>query len=323
MKIAFLMKNRPDYVQRIPADVDWVEFVPDGNGQYRAEDLTRAADADAVMPSHQPVNTQLLDALKNLKMVQCPGRGFDTIDLEACAQRGIPVCNQTDINKDALAEHAMAMLLALTRRLVETHGHLKQLDWPAARAHLDDTHDIKGKVMGIVGFGKSGYETARRAVGFGMRIVYNSRSPVDSRFTEAVGAEFREKDDLYREADAVSLHVSLNPSTRHMIAARELALMKPSAYLLNVTRGGVVDEQALAEALNADRLAGAGMDVFAAEPIRPDNPLLQAKNVVLTAHAAGTTKECTDREILWGVENIRRYVERGQTPHNILNGVQV
>jgi lactate dehydrogenase-like 2-hydroxyacid dehydrogenase len=323
VKIVFLMKNRPDYVQRIPDDVDWMEMVPDDKGVYREEDLKRVADADAVILSHQPVNEQLLEAIPTLKMVQCPGRGFDTIDLEACARRGIPVCNQTDINKDALAEHGMALLLALTRRLVETHGHLKQVDWLAARAHLDDTYDLKGKTLGIVGFGKSGYELARRAVAFGMRILYNNRSQVDARFTEAVGAEYREKDDLYRESDVVSLNVTLNPSTQNMVGARELALMKPGSYLINVTRGGMIDEQALADALNSDRLAGSGMDVFSIEPIRPDNPLLKAKNVVLTAHAAGTTKECTDREILWGVENIRRYVERGQRPNNIINGVEM
>jgi len=322
VKIAFLMKNRPDYVQRIPPDVEWVEFVPGPDGVYAAEDLARAADADAVILSHQPVNEQLLAAMPRLKIVHCPGRGYDTVDLAACARRGIPVCNHVDINKDALGEHAMALLLALTRRIVSTHGHLLAADWLAARAHLDDTVELKGRTLGIVGFGRSGYELARRARAFDMRILYNSRSPVDSRLVDAVGAAFREKDALYAEADVISLHVSLNPSTRNLIGAREIGLMKPGAFLVNVTRGGVVDEQPLADALNAGRLGGAGMDVFSVEPIRPDNPLLTARNVVLTAHAAGTTRECTDREIQWSVENIRRYVERGERPSNIINGVE-
>jgi phosphoglycerate dehydrogenase-like enzyme len=117
--------------------------------------------------------------------------------------------------------------------------------------------------------------------------------------------------------------VSLNPSTQGLIGRRELALMKPGAYLINIARGGIVDEAPLAEALNTGRLAGAGMDVFSVEPVRPDDPLLAAKNVVLTAHSAGTTQECTDREVAWSIENVRRYLEQGEAPRWIVNGVKV
>jgi phosphoglycerate dehydrogenase-like enzyme len=323
VKIAFLMRNRPDYVQRMPKGLDWFEMCAADKGVYREEDLRRVAEADAVILAHEPVNEQLLAACRKLRIVQRMGVGYETVDLEACARRSIPVCNLGDINKDALGEHSMMLMLSMARHLVDVHRHMQGADWASARSLLDDTFELQGKNLGILGFGKSGYELARRARPFGMRILYYSRSEVDARLREAVQAEQRELDGLLRESDFLAINVSLNPSTRNLIDAKALALMKPTAYLIDVARGGIVDERALADALNAGRLAGAGMDVFVREPVEPDNPLLKARNVVLTPHAAGTTKECTDREIAWSVTNVRRYLEEGKPPRWIINGVKV
>lgn len=322
MKIAFLMKNRPDYVERIPTDLDWFEMGSDAQGRYRPEDLERLADVEAVIVAHEPVDNAVLDAAPKLRLVQRMGVGYDTVDLAACASRGVPVCNLGDVNKDALGEHALLLMLAVARRLPEVHEHTRAGDWGAARALLDGTYELGGKTLGILGFGKSGYELARRAYVFGMRIIYHSRSDVDARLREAMDAQPRDFDDVLREADFVSVNVSLSEATRNLIDARAIGLMKPTAYLINEARGGIVDEQALADALNGGRIAGAGVDVFGVEPVRPDNPLLTAKNVVLTAHAAGTTKECTDREIAWSVDNVRRYLEQGRRPRWIINGVE-
>ncbi|MCZ6627570.1 MAG: NAD(P)-dependent oxidoreductase, partial [SAR324 cluster bacterium] len=163
----------------------------------------------------------------------------------------------------------------------------------------------------------------RRARVFGMHIIYYSRSPVETRLREAVQAQERSFEQLFRESDFLSINVSLNPSTQNRVGARELGWMKPTAYLINLARGGIVDEQALADALNADKLGGAGIDVFSPEPITQENPLLRAKNTVLTAHIAGTTKECTDREVGWALENVERYLVHGQSPRWIVNGVKV
>jgi D-3-phosphoglycerate dehydrogenase / 2-oxoglutarate reductase len=323
MKVCFIWKNRPDYEQRIPKDLTWVRIGSGPDGKYAAADLAQAKDCDAIVAAHEPLGQQLLDALPKLRIVQRMGVGYNTVDLEAFAKKGLPVCNLGDVNKDALGEHGMALLLALTRRVLENHAHLLQVDWTGARAILDGTYELKGRTLGVLGFGKAGYEFAKRARAFGMRIVYHNRSPVDARHAEAVEAESRTRDALLREADVVAVMVSLNPSTQGLLDAKALALMKPGAYLINLARGGIVDERALAEALNAGHLAGAGLDVFSVEPITPDNPLLKAKHVVLTAHAAGTTKECTDREVAWSLQNVRRYLEMGEAPRWIVNGVKV
>jgi len=323
MHVCFIWKNRPDYEQRIPRDLRWVRIASDAGGMYTAADLQQARECDAVIAAHEPIGPPLLNSLPHLKIVQRMGVGTNTVDLAACAGKGIPVCNLGDVNKDALGEHGMALLLALTRRVIENHEHLRQADWSGARGLLEDTFELKGRTLGVLGFGKAGYELARRAKAFGMRIVYHNRSDVDARLVESIDAQPRTRDALLRESDVVAIAVSLNPSTQGMLDARALALMKPTAYLINLARGGIVDERALAAALNAGQLAGAGLDVFSVEPVAADNPLLKAKHVVLTAHSAGTTKECTDREVAWSIENVRRYLERNEAPKWIVNGVKV
>jgi phosphoglycerate dehydrogenase-like enzyme len=324
VKVAFLMKDRPDYEQRIPKGLDWVQVYAGPDGVYPDAMLQRAQDVEALIGSiRDPVNEPLLTAAPRVKIVQRMGVGYDNVDTAACARRNIPVCNLGDVNKDALGEHGLCLMLALARRLVDNHALTLAADWTAARALCDDTYELQGKTLGILGFGKSGYELARRAWAFGMHIVYHSRSPVDARLREAMDAQERGLEELFRESDFLSVNVSLNPSTRDLVSAKLLGLMKPGAYLINLARGGIVDEQALAERLNAGKLAGAGFDAFSIEPIRPDNPLLTARNVVLTSHIAGTTKECTDREVGWALANVRRYLEERKPPRWIVNGVKV
>ncbi len=324
MRIAFLFKNRPDYLERIPDGLDWVQVGTSDDGEYDAEALAKVADVDAFVGSIRgPVNESLLAAAPQLKIVQRMGVGYDNVDLEAAARRGIPVCNLADVNKDALGEHGLCLMLGLARRLVENHNRTATADWEGARALCDNTCELQGRTLGVLGFGKSGYELARRARVFGMRILYHSRSQVDSRLTQVVDAESRSLEALFRESDFLSINVSLNPSTEGLVGARLLGQMRPTAYLINLARGGIVDEQALSDALNAGRLAGAGMDAFSIEPVRPDNPLLSARNVLLTSHIAGTTKECTDREVAWALENVKRYLMEDEAPRWIVNGVQM
>ena len=324
MKVAFLFKNRPDYEKRIPSDLDWVKVYNDANGGFTDAMLARLADVDALIcDSRVPVNEQLLGACRQLRMVQRMGVGYDNVETAAAARLGIPVCNLGDVNKDALGEHGLALMLALARRLVANHNLTAAADWSGARALCDDMVELQGKTLGILGFGKSGYELARRAKVFGMNIIYHSRSQVDARFREAVDAGERSLDELFCESDWLSVNVSLNDSTRNLIGKRLLGLMKPRAYLINLARGGIIDEHALADALNAGRLAGAGMDAFDPEPMAADNPLLTAKNAVLSSHVAGTTRECTDREVGWALENVRRHLVDGHPPRWIVNGVKV
>ena len=323
MKIAFVMSDRPDYVERIPADLDWVQVSPDAQGHYSPAALAALAPAQAIICAHNPVTAAVLAAAPALKMVQRMGVGYNAVDIEAARQRGIPVCNLGDVNKDALAEHGMMLMLAMARRVVDVHPLTKAGDWFAARRVLDDTFELKGRTLGVLGFGRSGFELSRRAHVFGMRILFHSRSEPDSRFTEIVGAQSRSFEALLAESDFLAICVSLNDSTRNLMDAKALARMKPGACLVNLARGGIVDEGALANALREGRLGGAGMDVFAQEPLPAGSPLAGAPRVVLTAHGAGTTRECTDREIAWSVENVRRYLEQGLPPRWIINGVRV
>ena len=180
--------------------------------------------------------------------------------------------------------------------------------------------ELDGKVLGIVGMGNIGREVALRARPFGCRMVYYDIEGLPPQLEEELGVERMELDDLMRTSDIVTLHVPLTPETRHLIDGEKLALMKPEAFLLNLARGEVVDEEALAEALEEDRLAGAGIDVFTQEPIDPANPLLKSPKVILSPHLAGSTSESRIRIIQVTIDNVVR-VLRGERPLNVVNGV--
>jgi phosphoglycerate dehydrogenase-like enzyme len=321
VKIAYLAKARPDLKELIPADVESVILEAGPGGVYSQQALEAMADADALVISMEPVNEQVLTACPKVRIVQRLGVGYETLDLEGAARRGIPCCNVPGANKEAVAEHGMTLIMALTKRLLEADRLTRELKWPEARLLTHHTFELKGKTIGIVGLGNTGANLAKRARGFEMRVVYNDIREIEAETIEAVGAQFMEKDDLYRSADILSINTDLNESTRGLIDARALSLMKPGALLVCCARGGIIDESALRDALNAGRLAGAGIDVFGEEPLRADNPLLSARNIILTSHVAGVTAETTRRIFDWAHDNVRGVVERGEKPRWVLNGV--
>lgn len=320
MKIAYLAKARPDLQARIPKDVEGVILEAGPGGVYSESDLRKVADVDALVVSMEPVNEQLLAACKKLKIVQRLGVGYETLDLAAAARRGIPCCNIEGVNKEAVAEHGLALMLALSKRLLEINRLTHQARWNDARVQTKHVHELFGKTLGIIGLGNTGSSLARRARALGMAIQYNDIRPIDPRVIEETGARFVEKDELLKTSDVVSVNTDLNATTARMIDARALALMQPHALLICCARGGIVDEPALREALDAGRIAGAGMDVFDPEPIRKDNVLLGAKNIIVTSHVAGVTEETTQRIFDWAHENVRR-VMRGEKPRWVRNGV--
>jgi D-3-phosphoglycerate dehydrogenase / 2-oxoglutarate reductase len=165
-------------------------------------------------------------------------------------------------------------------------------------------------------------ELAKRAKAFGMRIVYNDVRTIDPAIVKSLEATFLEKPELFRQADVISINTDLNSTSRTMIDARTIELMKRSAVLICCARGGIIDEVALRDALNADRIAGAGLDVYSPEPIRADNVMLTAKNVVLTPHTAGVTRESIQRSYEWAHENVRRVVQRNEAPRWVVNGLK-
>ncbi|MCZ6532370.1 MAG: hydroxyacid dehydrogenase [SAR324 cluster bacterium] len=321
MKIAYLMKDRPDYFHRLDESAQYVIIGQEPDGSYSQQTLEELADVDALIVSNQPVTEQLLAACPKLKIVQRTGVGYENLDLEAAARRGVPCCNLQGVNKESVAEHGMLLILALARQFVEAQELTRQGRWQEAKQLNQQSFELKGSTLGIVGLGDTGSNLARRARAFEMQIVYNDVRDIDPEIVESVGARYMEKDQLYAEADIISVNTTYNPSTDGMIGARELALMKPQARLICCARGNIIDEQALADALNAGRLAGAGLDVFSSEPISEDNPLRNAKNVYITSHIAGVTEEAIARSFAWAHENVRNVVEKGEKPRWVVNGV--
>jgi D-3-phosphoglycerate dehydrogenase len=222
-----------------------------------------------------------------LRIIGRAGVGVDTIDVDAATERGVAVVNAPGGNTVAVVELTFALLLALVRRIPEADRSMHAGAWD--RSRLGGT-ELKGKVLGLVGAGRVGGEVARRARVFGMTVIAHDPYLPAER-AEELGIELLPLDDLLRRADVVSLHTPLTEQTRGLIAARELALMRPEAVLLNPARGGVVDEAALLEALQASRLAGAALDVYAEEPLPADHPFRAQSNVVLTPHLGASTEE--------------------------------
>jgi len=321
MKIAYLTKARPDLLDRIDKTIPHVVVQSRDDGTYSAADLAKIADVDAFVVAAEPVHEQTLAAAKKLKIVQRLGVGYDSLDLEAAKKRGIPCCNVAGVNKEAVAEHTLGVILALSKNLKEGDRLTRAADWTGARVLTKRSFELKGKTLGIVGFGDIGSNLARRARGFEMSIVYNDIRPIEPKEIEATGARFLEKPELFAAADVVSIHTTLNPTTRNLVDAGLIGRMKPTAFLVCAARGNIVVETALRDALNEGRIAGAAMDVFSSEPLRPDNPLLHAKNLLLTSHQAGLSQESVKRSMTRALENVRRVVERGEKPEWVLNGV--
>jgi len=322
MKVAYLLRGKPDHryrIARVPDHPPHVIIEAPADGVYTPAQLAQVADVDALLVSNGPVNAQVLAAAKNLKIVQRTGAGTDVLDLEAITRRGVPACNNRGTNSRRVADFYLAYLLNLMRRAPWLYAHTAALRWDEARLAAQQGLELEGKRLGIVGMGAIGFQLARRAHACDMEIVYHNRRPAPSE--QAVAARRLPLDELLGTADAVAVCAPLTEETRGMIDARALALMKPSAYLICCARGGIVDEAALREALEAGRLAGAGIDNYTHEPLLPDNPLVGAPNALLSAHNASTVADGSMRSLLWALENVRAYVEDGVRPRNVLNGL--
>ncbi len=288
------MNQRPRVVVADPLPRDGLALLEEhchlidaagANLETLKRDLLPAADA-LIVRSRVKVTADLIAAAPRLRVIGRAGVGVDNIDLEAATERGIVVVNVADGNTVAVAEHVFALLLALVRRLVPAAASLRQGRWERNRFVGEE---LRGKVMGLVGFGRIGQEVAQRARAFGMAVLaYDPYVPA-ARIRQ-LGAEPAALDDLLARADVVSVHTPLTPATRNLIDAGALARMRPGAYLIHTARGGIVDEQALYQALAEGRLAGAGLDVFATEP-PGESPLLELPNVVATPHLGGSTRE--------------------------------
>ena len=247
-----------------------------------------AADCDAIVCDAAPITRRVLEALPAVKVVSEYGIGVDNIDVAAATALGVWVANVPGFCAEEVSDHAIAMVLSLARRLPQLDRLVRAGAWGARAA--GEIHRLSRQTLGVVGFGRIGRLTARKARGLGMRVLAHSPRSA-ALLADELGVEAVDLDRLLRESDYVCLHAPATSETRGLVDARALGLMKPSAYLVNVGRGSLVDEAALVDALRAGRLAGAALDVFAHEPVDPGSPLLALDNVLLTPHAGFYSQE--------------------------------
>lgn len=261
-------------------DVDFVEKT------LLTEDelITQAADADALLVLREPITARVLAALPELKVIGRFGVGLDTIDVDACTAAGVQVTYVPDSNLDEVSTHALAMILALVRRLKLYDKAVRNGRWKALADGAGITRPDR-QTLGLIGFGQIGRLTAKKAAAFGYGIAaYDPHMPAER--VEAAGARPLGLEELIETSDIISLHVPFTPETQNIISRERIARLKKGAIIINVSRGGLIDEEALAEALASGQVAAAGLDTLSAEPPQPDNPLLKLDNVLLSPHAA-------------------------------------
>jgi glyoxylate reductase len=293
------------------------EYWSDSERPPRAEVLRRVADKDGLICLlTEKIDDELLSAAPRLRTVANIAVGFDNIDVDACTRRGVAVSNTPGVLDETTADFAWTLLMAVARRLIEGDALCRSGQWKGWSLDQLVGGDIWGKTLGILGFGRIGRAVARRASGFGMRVIYNDTVRAPSEIESELRAEYMERDAVLREGDFVSLHVPLLPETRGLIGPRELALMKPTAFLINTSRGPVVQEAALITALERRQIAGAALDVFEREP-QIGHGLLRP-NVVLAPHLASASLETRTRMAMMAVENTIAFFE-GRRPPNIVN----
>lgn len=263
------------------------------------------------------VDEELLSRAPRLKMIANMGVGYNNIDVRAVTARGIPVSNTPGVLTEATADLAFTLILAVARRVAEGDRRVRAGEFTFWAPFLFLGREVSGKTLGIIGMGRIGKAVAQRARGFNMPVLYHNRSRIESAEENRLGAGYAPLDELLRKSDFVSLHVPLSAETRHAIGSRELALMKPTAYLINTSRGPVVDEQALVAALKAGRIAGAALDVYEHEPaLTPGLTLLD--NVILLPHVGSATLETRTRMAAMAAQNLIAGLS-GQTPPNLVN----
>lgn len=267
----------------------------------------RIGDSDIVINirSTSRFTADVLEKCTALRLISIWGTGTDNVDLAAAHRQGICVTNTPGVSAIAVAEHVLALMMAVAKRTVQVDQQVRQGSWPRAMVT-----QLRGKTLGLIGTGAIGREVARLGAGIGMRVIawtFHPRGDV---------AEWVAFDEVFRQSDVLSVHVRLSTDTSGLIRRQHLDLMKPGAIVINTARGGIVNESDLVQALLTNRIAGAGLDVFEAEPLPPDSPLFAMRNVVLTPHAAGITPEATEAGLALAIENVFSFLA-GQ-PANVV-----
>ena len=284
--------------------------------ESEAEAIERIADHEIVLVNKVPITENILIACPNIKLICVQATGYNIVDTAACAKRGIPVCNVPDYGTAAVAQFTLALMLELCHRIGYHDTVVHEGKWCRSSTFCFwDTPQMElgGKTLGIIGFGRIGRAVAKLAQAFGMKVIAHSRTP---RETDT-GVPHVDLDTLAAQSDFISLHCPLFPENTGMVNAEFLGKMKTGAFLINTARGGLLDEQAVADALASGKLAGAAVDVVTEEPMKTYNPLLTAPNCIITPHIAWAPKESRQRLLDCCVENIRCFL--AGKPQNVVN----
>ena len=278
--------------------------------------IERIGDHEIVLVNKVPITEHLLNACPNIKMISVQATGYNIVDTAACAKRGIPVCNVPDYGTAAVAQFTLALMLELCHRIGHHDAVVHDGKWCASPTFCFwDTPQMElgGKTLGIIGFGRIGQATAKLAQAFGMRVITTSRTQKEND----LGVEYVDMDTLLAQSHFVSLHCPLFTDNTKMVNAEFIGKMRNGAFLINTARGGLLDEQAVADALTSGKLAGAAVDVVTEEPMKTYNPLLHCPNCIITPHIAWAPKESRQRLLDCCVENIRAFLQG--TPRNVVN----
>jgi phosphoglycerate dehydrogenase-like enzyme len=293
-------------------------------GSSHSDLVQDVSDADVIIGDYTnniAMDAAVMRAAKKCLLIQQPSTGFQHIDVDAAAAEGIPVANIAGANTNAVAEHTIMLILACLKNLPLAYEKTRSGEWAQDEMPLYGVFELWGKTLGIVGLGRIGKEVARRARVFGPRMIYYDTDRPGPETERELGVAYRDLDQLIKESDIVTVHTPFTPQTENLISADRIARMKPNAVIVNVSRGGIVNEAALVEALKQKTIHGAGLDVFSQEPPSPSDPLLTAPSVIPTPHIAGATNESRARIVDMTIENVVR-VLRGEQPINIVNGVK-
>lgn len=296
-----------------PGDVSWAPLA--AIGEVTAYDSTpaelvieRAKDAEAVIMNRIVMSRAVMDALPKLRYIGALATGYNTIDVEAAREKGITVCNVPFYCVETVAQQTFALLLELCNHTGAISAATRAGGWNDAITMSHSSHvlfELYGKTLGIFGFGNIGQTVAKLGLALGMHVIVNGRT----KRALPEGCTWVDFETLFRTADVVSLHCPLNDGTRGIVHADVLAWMKPTAFLINTARGAVLDERALADALNSGRIAGAGLDVLIDEPPKADNPLLTARNCILTPHIGWASRDARLRLIRIVADNLQAFLD--------------
>jgi glycerate dehydrogenase len=304
-----------------PGDLNWADLEALGPSAVYdrtppEETVARAAESQIVLTNKTCLPREVIERLPQLRYIGLLATGYNVVDVEAARERNVPVTNVPNYGTRSVVQMVFAHLLNLTQHVADHARGVAAGRWSAIEdfCYWDcPLIELAGLTIGIVGFGRIGRATAEVARAFGMNVLAHDLTPPIETIE---GVRFVGLDELFRQSDVVSLHCPLTPETDKLVDAARLATMKPSAYLINTSRGPLVDEPALAEALKADRIAGAGLDVLSIEPPPPDHPLLGAKNCCLTPHIAWATRAARQRLLDTAVANVRAFL--AGRPQNVV-----